>query len=385
MSVFSSVSRLFTSVYEQQHFLLLPPFVAPCSVASVKTTLQKLSKIPNVAGLYRHENGTYYAKVKPRGAKYKKILTLDTTDRRLAEAKLADWKKQLAANVGGDITLAALCEKFLESKSNAKPKTIKNYNWVIGNFRKGFPKFNTSLMKINPLDYSTFIASLNYNPRSNNLHFEIMQMILELGVIGNYLTVNPLNKLKKTVRKKLKQHKSVIPTVEQAEQIIGAMISKGKDKRDSKDYLKFLFYAGIGEAELNNIRWGDIDFTEKRVHIYERVKTGKYFYVPFYPWLETFLVDLAARRKSKFGFVFKIKSIKQGIYNACARLKFPSYSPRCFRKSCIVRLIQQGMTPELIAKYQGHTDNGVLIRRVYANVITDSQSDYEKEQLARLS
>ena len=43
-----------------------------------KTTLQSLTKIPAVNGLYRHENGTYYGKKKIRGVK--KVAALTTAN-----------------------------------------------------------------------------------------------------------------------------------------------------------------------------------------------------------------------------------------------------------------------------------------------------------------
>src|SRR5436305_1556068 len=64
-----------------------------------KTTLQSLSKIAAVPGLYRHENGSYYGKKKVRGVKKVAALTTadgeNISDRKLAEAALKSWKAAL--------------------------------------------------------------------------------------------------------------------------------------------------------------------------------------------------------------------------------------------------------------------------------------------------
>ena len=47
-------------------------------------------------------------------------------------------------------------------------------------------------------------------------------------------------------------------------------------------------------------------------------------------------------------------------------------------------MIRKGVPVETIAKWQGHVDNGVLIRKVYSWVFDEGQADYEKAQLAKL-
>ncbi len=83
------------------------------------------------------------------------------------------------------------------------------------------------------------------------------------------------------------------------------------------------------------------------------------------------------------GVLFSILSPKQALYNACNRLEFPAYSPIDFRKARITWFLRKGVAAEAIAKWQGHRDNGVLIRRTYAWVISDSDNAYEQEQLSK--
>jgi len=87
----------------------------------------------------------------------------------------------------------------------------------------------------------------------------------------------------------------------------------------------------------------------------------------------------------KAGPLFSILSPKQALYNACRRLGYEDYSPIDFRKARITWLLRKGIPAELIAKWQGHKDNGVLIRKTYSWVISEADNDYEEAQLAKLS
>jgi hypothetical protein len=81
--------------------------------APAKSNRQLLAKISNVPNLYRHSvNGTYYG-IKKLGNKPKQR-SLKTTDRKIAERKLAEWIKNLG-KLDPEVentTLGQLIEKF---------------------------------------------------------------------------------------------------------------------------------------------------------------------------------------------------------------------------------------------------------------------------------
>ncbi|MEI6492598.1 MAG: tyrosine-type recombinase/integrase [Verrucomicrobiota bacterium] len=354
----------------------------------MKTTYQKLTKVSGINYLYRHESGVYWGRKKFKGEKSATLKVLDTDNRKLAEIKLADWIKKKAGATAGDITLEGLCQKFVETKAGNREGTQKVYRWVLNRLEKEFPYFRTAVFKINPLEYTKFVAGLKLKPRGNNLFLEILGGILDVGVAGGYLLNNPLQELKKKgvkSRRRVNRKPPNTPTIEQAEKIVAAMYNKGDENGPlcSSDFLKFLFLAGIGEAELRTLKWSDVDWTAERIQI-QRVKTGSYFYVPFYPWLKPFLVDLFARRKVKQGQIFKLKTIAIGLRNTCRKLEFKPFSPRNFRQACIVRQLRARLPVKLVAQYQGHTDGGVLIMKTYSQVISEMDSTYEKDMLANL-
>jgi len=357
------------------------------NVDSVKTTYQKLKKITGVPYLYRHQSGQYYGRKKYKGQKSPTLKALDTSDRKLAERKLAEWIKNQQGATSGDITLSGLCKKFLEQKAGNKAGTKQVYQWVINRLEAEYPHFHVPVMRVNNLEYSKFVAGLKLKPRGTNLFVETLGAILDVGIAGGYLLEQPLKTLKLRgikLRKKVNRKPPQIPTDDQALKIIETMHNKGDENGPlcSSDFLKFLYLAGIGEAELRVLKWSDVDWKKEVIQI-QRVKTGEYFDVPFYGWLKPFLVDLFNRRENKRGNIFKIKSVKQGIWNTCQKLAYPKFSPRNFRQACIVRALRAGVDFKEVALYQGHTDGGILISTTYSEVFSDDDAAYKKAQLAK--
>jgi len=349
----------------------------------MKTTYQKLTAT-GVPCLYRHESGTYYARKKITGKIH--LESLQTDNRKVAEIKLADWIKRKAGATAGDITLEGLFQKFVETKAANKKGTHKNYQWVLNHLKKSCPFLQTAVIKINPLDIQKYVASLQFKAGASNRFFEILGAVLDIGVIGGYLHENPLKKTGLKLRRKINRKPPTIPSIEQAEEIIEKLYSKGAEDGPlcSRDFLRFLFLAGIGEAELKSLKWADVDWVNERIQI-QRMKTGSYFFVPFYHWLKPFMLDLWNRRGCPTrGDIFKIQSVKQGIWNTCKKLNMPKFSPKSFRKACIVRQIRNRLPVDVVAKYQGHRDKGVLIQRTYIQVISETDSDYEKKMLKRM-
>ena len=187
------------------------------------------------------------------------------------------------------------------------------------------------------------------------------------------------NRTKRVVRER-----PTIPTREQLDEIVATTrITKNHKGPQSADYIQFLALAAIGEAELNTLDWQKIDLDKGVMHL-RRVKTGRPFDVPIYNHFRPFLIDLWERRdRPSSGKVFKMQNSINGLRSACKALGFPRFTPRSLRQYGIVHQLRQGLPTKLVAKYQGHK-NDWLIVTTYSEVIADNDSSYEKEQLAKL-
>lgn len=355
------------------------------SIFGMKSTRSQLKRIPGVTCLYRHERTNVYYGIKKVRGKIKTEM-LKTEDFTVAKRKLKEWVASHETRVG-EMTLADLFARFRALKAGNKPGTQACYDWVERNLKERSTLWNTSVHEILPSDMGIFLGSLPpYKPSTfNKFVFDLIHLF-DLAVADGYIVKNPVRGIP-NVLKKNPRRKPFSASIEQFNQIVEYVRSGrgGYSNEDDADWIEFLGLAGIGEAELRNLRWEHFDWKRGRI-TFVRVKTGVEFYVPFYAWLEAFVIKLWKRRgKPKTGKVFeRTNSINNTLRRCSNDLGLPHSNPRSLRSFCIVRLLHAGMSPKLVAKFQGHQDQGVLVLKVYSEVISEMDSDYEKDQLAKL-
>ena len=289
-------------------------------------------------------------------------------------------------------TLQSLCDLYLETKAGKTKGMIKNYKWVAGRLGRDLGKVTWPIDRIFPSDLSVYFVRLSseMGPRAFNHFSEILSQIFQLAVSDGYLPKNPVLLIPKKDRRRRIEKKpnlmASIPTVQQFQQIVDSIRSQHhSDTRESSaDFVAFCGLFGVGEAEVCSVNWENVDWARSRIN-FVRQKTGKSFYVPFYPWCREFIVDLWKRSgKPQTGRIFSIHSAKQALYSACRRLGLTVFSPRDLRKMAIVKQIRAGLDVKLVARFQGHSDGGKLILDTYTEEFDSNQDEYERFQVDNL-
>jgi integrase len=335
--------------------------------------------------LYRYRNQIYYCIVKRQGKVVYK--SLKTVDRTLAERKMRDFLGSMERKTG-EIALKPLCDLFMETRRGRQPKTIEGYSRAITRLLDTLGP-HCLAHEVKPLDISKLFAksSQDYSGSTHNHLTETVNLIFEMALHNGYIFENPVGKVEKRLcRKKVIRKPPMIPTQEQFEQIVNDFRNArySDTRRESSDLVEFLGLAALGQAEAESLKWQDVDWENEKIHV-QRKKTGQYFYVPFYPWLKPFLVDLWNREGQPIlGQIFKVKCGKMSLRNACKALKLPHFSPRNLRQYGIVRLLRAGLPVKLVSKYQGHQDGGRLILSTYSEVVSSNDSEYEKNLVDNL-
>ena len=158
------------------------------------------------------------------------------------------------------------------------------------------------------------------------------------------------------------------------------------ESSDSGDFIEFLGLAGLGQAEASSLKWGDVNFEEKRLTIRRR-KTQQPFYPPIYAHLQPLMDRLHKRYEtppSPQTSVFKIADARKALANACKRLGYPHFTQRSIRAYLIRRLWQSGVDIKLISRWQGHQDGGRLILNTYTEVFGTNDAEYIQNELAKV-
>ena len=363
--------------------------VSSITAGATKRHSTPFKKVPGASSLYRYvgsdgsvKDGSYYMIAKFKGSKTPVKESLNTTDLALAKRKVLSAKQRRKTGAG-DIILRALAETYKTTRNGKNQKTIQ---WVLNRLERECPFYGAVVRKILPSDISKFVSGLKLEPRSNNLFCQTLKGIFEEGVINAYLEKNPMEALKKALRKGTPRTLPHAPTSEEFDAILKAI--RGQKFSDtakaSADLVEFLGTAALGVAEAANLDWREINFKTERMRI-QRQKTKVYFDVPLYPDLKPLLERLHKEANHpKIGKVFKVANPKVAIATACKTLDLPNYTARNFRQMGIINLLHDKLDYKLVSKYQGHQDGGVLIISTYSEVISKNDSNYEAEQLNRL-
>jgi integrase len=336
----------------------------PTKTVKIKSTKKTWNKIAGLSNFYRYKNANYYFRGKVKG-KIRSIC-LETQDKDIAKRKLLEVQRQIKSSIG-EITFIELLDLYRKSRGGRNEKTIMD---VYRRLKKHHATARMLVRKIKPVHITEYFASIDLNPRMHNLNVETLKGALQYGVDNDYLLTNPFLKLHR-FRKKTKRIVPVIPTLEEFEIIMLHILSNSYSDTAEKAYDlgMFIGLAALGEAEARNLKWQDINWEKQRIKI-KRIKTDTDFEIPVYKWLKPHLLDLFQRSgQPKVGQVFKLKTIKRSLKSACEALGFDLYTPRNLRQMGIVRQLDVGLKPKIVAKYQGHQDGGILIMNTYSEVI----------------
>ena len=316
--------------------------------------------------LYRYSsNGVYYARIKAGGKEIRQ--SLRTTDKALAKRNLATLKdkQQQIDRSKSKITLAKLCDRYLDTIQHQKAKTVERKTYIVNRIKTQWPTgSSTQVGRIKPSDIQLWLARYKFGPVSRNLHLACAKEIFEIAVRDNVISRSPAFHLRAL---KLAQPIRKTPSFEEFKAIVSSIRAQrfSDDAEESSDFVEFLGLAGLGQAEASALRQSDIDWDRETITTF-RHKTKSGFAIPLYPQLKPLL--LRRRRALPDQPVFCVKDAKRAIANACRRLNLPRYSHRSFRRMFITRAIELGVDVKTIAEWQGHKDGGKLILDTYSHV-----------------
>jgi integrase len=213
-----------------------------------------------------------------------------------------------------------------------------------------------------------------------NEYVRFIRQVFTLGVDAGALHESPARAFK-LVRPDVPER--LTPTFDQFEAIVRAVREQrfADHARDTADLVEFMGLAGVGQAEAANLRGEHIDFERGEIHLF-RQKTRTAFVVPMYPQVRPLLERLRDRGQVKVGQpVFRVLDPKKALETACKRLTVPHFSPRAMRRMFIVRALERGVDVRVLARWQGHADNGALLMKVYGRWI---RGQHEQEMASLL-
>ena len=336
------------------------------NAAATQATLKRVA-----SGLYRYStSGVYFAHVRIGGKLFRE--SLQTTDRKIADRKLSDFRRSKAKvdPRTGKTTLKALAERYDATISHLAASTLKAKRGILARLKSDWPEgeeHSVGAIKSSHCDLWIARQAKRVGRSHYNAYVQLLKDVLEFAVRDRMIPENPAAHLKYLQREKpIRQ----TPTWDDFQAMVADIRNQpfNADAKDSADFVEFIGLAGLGQAEASALTLPDVDFERGQMTTF-RNKTRTGFAVPIYPQLRPLLERLAAEAKSEGrDRLFRIKDAKKAIAGACRRLKLPSYTHRSFRRLFITRAIEKGIDVKVIAEWQGHRDGGKLILDTYSHV-----------------
>ena len=270
------------------------------------------------------------------------------------EAKV-DWKRSRT------ISLRKLITLYEANPMNLAGSTLKIRMLLLKIFKQTWPYgLGLRVREVKPFMLRSWLAdqrkSRNLKSAGVNNYLRMLHGLFGLAVELGAISENTAHEIQLMHEESPER---LTPTWQQAYTIIESV-----KRPKSKAALSAMLLLGLGQGELRNLRGEHFDLVQNCITI-RRQKTQKVFRIPIYPHALSFVQKLRDEGRLENGTqVFQSFNPREAISLACRRLNLPAFSPRSFRRAFILRALEKGIDPRVVASWQGHRD-ATLILRVY--------------------
>jgi integrase len=332
--------------------------------------------------LYRHRAGVYYGLVKFKGKQVRR--SLETQDLPLARRKLAAFKQDLEKT---DPSLKARkfgdqAETYLKALTGAVSTRENAAHYI----KKAVAHFgaDTPVAKITGTDCRLWLAQhINLSASTRNQMLRALRGLFDMALDDRVIPSTPLAGI--TYSRRLQKLVRDTPKSEQFEAIVADLRSQksnGHGRDDTADFVELSGRLGLGQAELTGICRKHIDLEAEEIMVL-RKKTSTGFTIPIYPAARAIIERrLNNMEDDPNARLLPQDNCKKGLAAACKRLGFPNFTPRSLRRFFISTAIRRGVDVATVAAWQGHTDGGALILKVYNQDIERDHSQRMAKLLA---
>src|ERR1019366_5217620 len=127
-------------------------------------------------------------------------------------------------------------------------------------------------------------------------------------------------------------------------------------------------------AELDELRWRDVDFEADTVTIGAEgnTKSGRSRTIPMFSDLRAVLEELARESVDNEGIVIGHFDLRYWIAESRRSLDLPEFrAHHSWRKFFVRECLSAGVDVPTVAKFLGHADGGLLVYKTY-NCLSDS-------------
>ena len=288
------------------------------------------------------------------------------------------------------------------TKDGKRRSTLKTEEYAIEQWKERIGHIR--LDKITKSHVTGFMAARQeegLSGRTVNLEVTVLRNILNKAIDDEWLNQLPTENLRPlnwTTRKR------ELVTAEEIEKLTHAALIPSKDPETGADtvrvngqqfadYLLLLAYSGARRSEALRLRWPDVDWRNRQLTIGAdgETKNGSVRQIDLNAKLEAHLKDMVRRKAPDSEWLFP--SPRRGEKDRPAKTFVETL--RLVRKSAgltrigfhdlrhffISMCVMSGIDYMTIAQWVGHSDGGILIRKVYGHL----SNEHAQKQAARVN
>ena len=325
------------------------------------------------------DSGIYYLQAKINGKKIRK--SLRTSKLKIAKMKRDDMLRKLRARSpdkdSKNMTLKdciELTRSYYSEKPSykVKPASMHYRNQCLSAIESEFPnRAISTISKKETHDAFARLAARYSAQRYNNILGTFREM-MRIAIRAHARLDDPSAELERLpIRKK----EIEIPLASAFAEIVKSVRSQNKaNSIETANFIEFLAYSGMRVDEARNVFGADIG--KDRIKVTggaSGTKNHQVRYVPIVPAMQDLL------KRMQYGIhkpLFRVKSPRGALKNACARLGINHVRVHDLRHFFATTCVESGIDFATIAKWLGHKDGGILVARTYGH-IRDEHSQRE--------
>lgn len=302
--------------------------------------------------------------------------------------------------------------KTISFRALAKEKVITRCSSYVlkrkgGNISKSSAE---KICEIHNLDFNEYFeeqpVQKGYSPETIKGHRRALRTLFNEAVRYEWITVNPVCKTKigtgggNTCLREIEEKE--VFSIEESKEFLKVLDRLPEDLIFKRVPIKIMFYAGVRSAELNGLRWSDIDFEKRLIHVRRNrlvsKEDGIYEKAPktrtslrdipmpdalydelkmYYKWFSDVITDFDKKLDE---YYLAVNLYRSPIYphTMSSWLKkierannLKEVSCHGLRHTYCSFLLSQNVPIQTVSKYMGHSDSTITLK-VYSHFIPDT-------------
>jgi integrase len=323
--------------------------------------------------LYRNQSsGSYFALVKRKGKQIKK--TLKTTDRKLAERRLRDFRKKAehltATSSERKVPFKDLAARWAKiHNTRLKPSSADRNLRCIKELNKFFGSLPISSILPRQCEDWAADRSAGIAASTFNKDLLVLKAVLDYAQQDGLILDSPAKDLR---RHKVIDKPILIPSHEEYGRLLTAIDELDGRASHARNLIELLALSGMRLGEATRIIWREVDLANQRFTVSGGdvgTKNGEVRKVPLFPSLERLLKSLKESDDANAtSTIIPIGTTRTALETACKQAKLPHFTHHTFRHFFVSNAIEAGVDFKTVADWIGHKDGGMLVSQRYGHL-----------------